>query len=77
MTLDDAHWTREEIPDRHLCIHEHSVPHLLCPFPCPYVDYTSTSYHNALDLSDISEFEVLMTTSSNEDISALDDEIGY
>ena len=23
VTLDDDHWTTEEIPDRHLCIHEH------------------------------------------------------
>ena len=41
------------------------------------MDYTSTSYHNTLDLSYISEFEDLMTTSSDEDIPALDDEIGY
>ena len=77
VTLDDAHWTMEEIQDRHLCIHKHSVPHLLCHFPCPYVAYTSTLYHNTLDFSDISEFEDLMTTSSDEDIPALDDEIGY
>ena len=38
--LDD-HWTTEEIPDRHLCIHEHSVPHTPCPHPCLYMDYTS------------------------------------
>ena len=44
VTLDDAHLTTEEIPDRHLCIHEHSLPHSLCPYPCPYMDYTSTSY---------------------------------
>ena len=44
--LDDDHWTTEEIPDRHLCIHEHSILHLLCPYPCPYMDYTSTSYHD-------------------------------
>ena len=25
--LDDEHWDMEEIPDRHLCIHEHSLPH--------------------------------------------------
>ena len=25
--LDDKHWDTEEIPDRHLCIHEHSLPH--------------------------------------------------
>ena len=74
---DDNHWTTEEISDRHLCIHEHSVPHSLCPYPCPYMDYISRSYHDTLDLSDISEFEDLMTTSSDEDIPALDDEIGY
>ena len=66
----------EEIPDRHLCIHEHSLPHELCPFLCPYLDYTSSSYNNTLDLSDTSEFEDLMTTSSDEDIPALD-EVGY
>ena len=77
VTLDDNHWTTEEIPDRHLCIHEHSVPHSLCHYPCPYMHYTSTSYHDTLDLSDISEFEDLMTKSSDEDIPGLDDEIGY
>ena len=77
VTLDDDHWTTEEIPDRHLHIHKHSVPHSLCPYPCPYMDYTSMLYHDTLDLSDISEFEDLMTTSSDEDVSALDDEIGY
>ena len=41
------------------------------------MDYTSTSYPNTLDLSDISEFEDLMTTSGDEDIPGLDDEIGY
>ena len=75
--LNDNHWTTEEIPDRHLCLHAHSLPHPLCPYPCPYMDYTSTSYHDTLDLSDISEFEDLMTTSIDEDIPALDDEIGY
>ena len=57
VSLDDNHWTAGEIPDRHLCIHEHSLPHELCPYPCPYMDYTSTSYHNTLDLSGISEFK--------------------
>ena len=77
VSLDD-HWTTKEIPDRHLCIHKHSVPYLLCPYPCPYIDYTSSSlYYETLDLSDISALEDLMTTSSNEDIHALDDVIGY
>ena len=74
--LDDDHWNMEEIPDRHLCIHEHSIPHELCPYLCPYLDYTTSSYYNTLDLSDISEFEDLMTTSSDENIPALD-EVGY
>ena len=64
----------EEIPDQPLCIHEHSVPHELCPYPCPYLDYTT--YYDTLDLGDILEFEDLMTTSSDEDIPALDD-VGY
>ena len=67
----------EEIPDRHLHIHGHSVLHELCPYPCPYMDYTSSLYYSTLDLSDISEFEDLMTTSSDEDIPALDEYIGY
>ena len=33
--LDDKHWNMEEIPDRHLCIHEHSLLHELCPYPYP------------------------------------------
>ena len=66
----------KEIPDRQLCTHEHSLPHGLCPYPCPYLDYHTSSYYDALDISDISEFEDLMTTSSDEDIPALND-TGY
>ena len=76
VSLDDEHWDMEEIPDRPLCIHEHSLPHGLCPYPCPYLNYQASSYYDTLDLSDISEFEDLMIASSDEDISALDD-IGY
>ena len=66
----------EEIPDRPLCIHEHSALHELCPYPCQYLDYISSSYYDTLDLSDISKFEDLMSTSSNEDIPTLDI-VGY
>ena len=31
VSLDDEHWNMEEIPDWHLCIHEHSLLHGLCP----------------------------------------------
>ena len=40
------------------------------------LDSTPTSYHDMLDLSDISDFEDVMTTSSDEDIPALDDVLG-
>ena len=65
----------EEIPDWPLCIHEHSEWHELCLYPCPYLDYTSSSYYDTLDLSDISKFEDLMTTSSDEDIPALESDM--
>ena len=74
--LNDEHWDMEEIPDRPLCIHKHSLPHGLCQYPCPYLEYQTSSYYNTLDLGDIFKFEDLMTTSSDEDIPALDD-IGY
>ena len=35
VALDDEHWITEPVPDRHLCIHEHSQPHSLCPYPFP------------------------------------------
>ena len=68
--LDDDHWTSKEIPERTLCIHEHGLPHGLCPYPCPYVDYQMPSYIDSLDLSDILAFEDYMITSSNEAIPA-------
>ena len=71
--LDNDHWTTKEIPDRTLCVHEHNLPHGLCPYPCPYVNYQVSSYIDSLDLSDISNFKDIMITSSNEDIPALED----
>ena len=71
--LEDEHWNTDKIPDRHLCIHEHSLPYRLCLYPCPYVNYQTSSYYDTLDLR---EFEDLMTMSSNEDIPSLKD-IGY
>ena len=73
--LDDEHWTTEEIPDRPLCIHKHSLPHKLCLYPCPYADYQTPPYFKTMDLSDTSKFEGLMTTSSDEDIPFLEDSV--
>ena len=71
--LDDDHWTTEEIPDRTLCIHEHALPHRLCPYPCPYANYQTLLYIDSLDLGDISDFKDIMIMSSNEDTPTLED----
>ena len=71
--LNDEHCTTEEVPDRTLCIHEHALLHRLCPYQCPYANYLLHSYADTMDLSDISDFEDIMITSSNEDIPALED----
>ena len=71
--LNNDHWTSEEIPDRTFCIHEHGLLHGLCLYPCPYANYQTPLYMNSLYLSDISDFEDIMITSSNKDIPALED----
>ena len=71
--LDDEHWTTEEIPNRTLCIHEHALPHGLCPYPSSYANYLIPSYADSMDLSDISNFEDIMITSSDKYIPALED----
>ena len=71
--LNNDHWNSEEIPDRTLCIHEHGLSHGLRPYPCHYVNYQIPLYMDSLDLSDISDFEDIMITSSDEDIPALED----
>ena len=43
VALDEEHWIIDPVPDRHLCIHEHSQPHSLCCYPCPYTDSTPVS----------------------------------
>ena len=57
----------------HLCIHEHGLPHGLCPYPCPYANSQMPSYMDSLDLSDISDLEDYMVTSSDKDIPAFED----
>ena len=71
--LDNKHWTTEEVPNRTLCIHEHTLPHGLCLYPCPYVNYLLPSNVETMDLSDISNFEDIMITTSDEDIPVVED----
>ena len=71
--LDDEHWITDPVPNRCLYIHEHSQPHSICCYSCPYMDSTPPLYQNTLDLSDISDFKDVMITSSDEDVPALED----
>ena len=76
MPLNDEHWIwKKFLTDLYIFMNI-SLPHRLCPYQCPYLDYQTSSYYDTLDLSDISEFKDLMTTSSDEEIPALND-IGY
>ena len=84
VTLDGDLCLEDPVPDRHLCIHEHLQPHFLCSYPCPYgLDplpytpiYAPALYCETLDLSDFSDFQDVMTTTSDEDIPDLDDIFG-
>ena len=71
--LDDEHWTSEETPERTFCIHEHGLPHNLCQYPCPYDSNNTPSYMDSLDLSDISDYEDYMVTSSDEEIPGMEE----
>ena len=76
ITLYNEQWNMEEILNRTLCVHQHALPQGLCPYPCPYVNYQTLSYYDTLDIRDISEFEDIMTTSSDKDIPPCED-VGY
>ena len=79
--LNDNVWLEEPVPVTHLCIHEESVPHFLCfylrPYsldlPPPTTEDIQASYCQMMDLDDISDFQDVMTTTSDEDIPDLDD----
>ena len=70
--LDNEHWTSEETPERTLYVHEHGLPHGLCPYPCPYANFQMPSYMDSLDLSDNFDYEDYMVTSSNKDIPGME-----
>ena len=66
--LDDEHWTSEQVPERTFCIHENGLPHNSCQYPCPYGTNDTVSYMDSLDLSDISDYEEYMVTSSDDEL---------
>ena len=73
IALDDEQWISEETLERTLCIHEHGLPHGLCQYPCPYANYDTISYMDSLDLSDITDYEDYMVTSSDEEIPGMEE----
>ena len=71
--LDDEHWTLEQVPERTFCIHKNGLPHNLCQYPCPYGSNDTVSYMDSLDLSDISDYEDYMVTSSDEELPGMEE----
>ena len=73
--MDDKHWTTEMVPERTFCIHENGLPNNVCQYPCPYGNNNdSVSYMDSLDLSNISDYEdYMMTTSDNEELPGLEE----
>ena len=79
--LDGNIWLEDPVPDTHLWIHEQSQPHYQCSYPCPYsLDLAHSTpkdatapYYEIMDLSEISDLQDVMTTTSDEDIPDLED----
>ena len=73
--MDDEHWTTEMVPERTFCIHENGLPNNVCQYPCPYGNNNnSVSYMDSLDLSNISDYEdYMMTTSNDEELPRLEE----
>ena len=69
--LDDEHWTSEETPERTFCIYEHGLPHGLCQSPCPYENFNTLSYMDSSYLTDISDYEDYIVTSSDDEIPGM------
>ena len=84
-SLDDDIWLEDPVPDRHLCIHKQSQPHFLCSYPCwyslnlppPVPEDTTALYYKMMDHNDISDFQDVMTITSDEDIPDLDDVLDF
>ena len=73
--IDDEHWTTEMVPERTICIHENGLPNNVSQYPCPYGNNNySVSYMDSLELSNISNYEdYMMTTSNNEELPGLEE----
>ena len=72
--LDDENWTSVIVPERTFCIHKNGLPNNVCQHPCPYGSNDTVSYMDSLDLSDISDYEdYMMTTSDDDEIPGMEE----
>ena len=72
--MADEHWMTDMVPERTFCIHENGLPNNVCQYPCPYGNSNSASYMDSLDLSNISDYEdYVMTTSDGEELPGLEE----
>ena len=72
--MDDEHWMTDIVPERTFCIHENGLPNNVCQYPCPYGNSNIASYMDSLDLSNISDYEdYMMTTSDDEELPGLEE----
>ena len=73
--IDDEHWTTEMVPERTFCIHENGLPNNVCQYPCLYgINNDSVSHMDSLEISNISNYEdYMMTTSDNEELPGLEE----
>ena len=71
--IDDEYWTTEMVPERTFCIHGDGLPNNVCQYPCSYgIKNDSVSYMDSLEISDISDYEdYMMTTSNDEELPGL------
>ena len=62
------------VPERTFCIHENGLPNNVCQYPYPYGNSDTVSYMDSLDLSDVSDYEdYMMTTSDDEELPGLEE----
>ena len=74
--MDDEHWMADIVPERTFCIHEDGLPNNVCQYPCPYGinNNNSVSYMDSFKISDISNYEdYMMTTSNDEELPGLEE----
>ena len=62
------------VQERTFSIHENGLLNNVCKYPCPYGNSNTASYMDSLDLSNISNYEdYMMTTSDDEELPGFEE----